>query len=64
MGGKIKVFEKGDIDKVDIIIDVLLGIGIIIMIWNEFVDIIDVVNSVVFFVVSIDVFFGLDVNIG
>ncbi|QPL52092.1 NAD(P)H-hydrate dehydratase [Alteromonas sp. B31-7] len=63
-GGKIKAFEKGDIDKADIIIDALLGTGITTTIRNEFADIIDAVNSAVTPVVSIDVPSGLDANTG
>lgn len=64
LGGSIDGFEFVLLEKVDVVIDVFFGMGINSYICNEFVDVIDVVNVLVIFVVSVDVFFGLDVNIG
>lgn len=63
-GGKVEAFDPQLIERCDLIIDALLGIGIVGIIRNEFADVIDAINHSNVPVVSVDLPSGLDADTG
>jgi NAD(P)H-hydrate epimerase len=63
-GGKVQVFDPELLNHCDLIIDALLGIGIVGIIRNEFADVIDAINASQVPVVSVDIPSGLDADTG
>ncbi|MBF7074116.1 NAD(P)H-hydrate dehydratase [Glaciecola sp. MH2013] len=63
-GGKVEAFDAAMLERCDLVIDALLGIGIVGLIRNEFADVIDSINSSGIPVVSIDLPSGLDADTG
>jgi hydroxyethylthiazole kinase-like uncharacterized protein yjeF len=63
-GGKVEAFDIKMLERCDLIIDALLGIGIVGIIRNEFADVIDAINNSQVPVVSIDLPSGLDADTG
>lgn len=63
-GGKVQAFKPELLKHCDLIIDALLGIGIVGIIRNEFADVIDAINASQIPVVSVDIPSGLDADTG
>jgi NAD(P)H-hydrate epimerase len=63
-GGQVEAFSVDMLDRCDIVIDALLGIGIVGIIRNEFADVIDAINDSGLPVLSVDLPSGLDADTG
>jgi NAD(P)H-hydrate epimerase len=63
-GGKVEAFEPSMLERCDLVIDALLGIGIVGIIRNEFADVIDAINHSGKPVLSVDLPSGLDADTG
>jgi NAD(P)H-hydrate epimerase len=63
-GGTVQAFEPEMLERCDLIIDALLGIGIVGIIRNAFADVIDAINNSGIPVVSVDIPSGLDADTG
>lgn len=63
-GGQVEAFSVDMLERCDIVIDALLGIGIVGIIRNEFADVIDAINQSGLPVLSVDLPSGLDADTG
>lgn len=63
-GGKVQAFNESMLLRCDLVIDALLGIGIVGIIRNEFADVIDAINNSGKPVLSVDLPSGLDADTG
>jgi len=63
-GGSIEAFDPRMLQRCDLVIDALLGIGIVGIIRNEFADVIDAINTSGKPVLSVDIPSGLDADTG